>query len=133
VGVLGPTDPLVRRLPKGFFDRSGAAVAPPWRPFLLAGIARPERLEADVRRMTDALAGRRFFPDHHTFTPAELETVADEAVRLGADAIVTTAKDKERLPTTSLVLPVLVLRSSIELSDEARFRARVLEVARRVA
>ena len=134
VDALGPERThLVRRLSLGFFDRTGAAAPPPWRPFLLAGIARPERFEADVRTMADALAGRLFFPDHHAFTTAELGEVAEEAVRLGADAIVTTAKDKERLPATSLVLPVLVLRSSIEVSDEARFRARVLEVARRVA
>jgi tetraacyldisaccharide 4'-kinase len=124
---------LVRRRPVGFFDTNGAAGRPSFRPFLLAGIARPERFEADVRTLAGALAGRRFFPDHHAFTPVELGEVAEEAVRLGADAIVTTAKDKERLPPLSLGLPVLVFRSEVELSDGARFRARVLEVARRAA
>ncbi len=133
--ALGPDRTyLVRRRPLGLFDAAGARSTPPQRPFLLAGIARPERFEADLRTMTGAQAGRRFFPDHHAFSPAELGAVAGEAVRLGADAIVTTAKDKERLPPTSLGgLPVLVLRVEVEISDEARLRARVLEVARRAA
>jgi tetraacyldisaccharide-1-P 4'-kinase len=78
------------------------------------------------------VAGRRFFPDHHVFTSAELLDVAAEATRLGADAIVTTAKDAVRLPMSSLGLPVVILRLSLEVSDAARFEERVLDVARRV-
>jgi tetraacyldisaccharide 4'-kinase len=132
--ALGPERThLVRRRPLGFFDVSGVAAAPPGRPYLLAAIARPERFEADVQKLVGRVAGRRFFSDHHAFTPGELRDLAGEAVRLEADAIVTTAKDRERLPGWSPRVPVLILRSSIEVSDEARFRARVLEVARRAA
>jgi tetraacyldisaccharide 4'-kinase len=132
--ALGPERThLVRRRPSGFFDPTGAAATPPRHPFLLAGIARPERFERDVRSMAATLAGARFFRDHHAYTVAELHAVVAEAVRLGADALVTTAKDEERLPPTHLGLPVLVLRSSIDVSDESRFRARVLQVARRAA
>jgi tetraacyldisaccharide 4'-kinase len=134
VDALGPERThLVRRRSVGFVDEAGAVSSAPWRPFLLAGIARPERFEADMQAMVGVLAGRRFFPDHHAFTRDELRDVAAEAARLGADAVVTTAKDKERLPAASLGVPLLVLRSEIEVSDEARFRARVLEVARRAA
>jgi tetraacyldisaccharide 4'-kinase len=134
VDALGPERThLVRRLSLGFHDRAGVVTTPPRRPFLLAGIARPERFLADVRALTGSVAGVRFFADHHAFSSAELSDVAGEAIRLGADAIVTTAKDVERLPPADVGLPVQVLRSRIELSDEARFRSRVLEVARRAA
>ena len=134
VDALGPERThLVRRRPTGFFDPTGAAATAPRRPFLLAGIARPERFEKDARAMVDAVVGARLFRDHHAFTAAELDAVAREAVSLGADAIVTTAKDQERLPESNLGLPLLVLRSAIDVSDDARFRARVLEVARRAA
>ncbi len=134
VDALGPERThLVRRRPAGFFDPTGAAATAPRRPFLLAGIARPERFERDARSMAPAVAGGRFFRDHHAFTAAELEAVVREALSLGADALVTTTKDQERLPATSLGLPVLVLRSAIDVSDDSRFRARVLEVARRAA
>jgi tetraacyldisaccharide 4'-kinase len=134
VDALGPSRThLVRRRPLGFFDEAGAMATPPTRPYLLVGIARPERFLADVRGMVGALAGQRVFADHHTFSAADLRAVGKEAVRLGADAIVTTAKDRERLPSTELGLPVLVLRLSIEISDEVLFRTRVLEIARRAA
>ncbi len=134
VDALGPSRThLVRRRPLGFFDLAGAAATPPARPYLLAGIARPERFQADVLGTAGALAGQRLFPDHHAFSAGDLREVGAEAVRVGADAIVTTAKDRERLPGTELGLPVLVLRLSIEISDEARLRKRVLEIARRAA
>jgi tetraacyldisaccharide 4'-kinase len=123
----------VRRRPLGFVDRAGTPAAPPGRVFLFAGIAAPERLGADVAALGLETAGRRFFPDHHAFTAAELAAVEAEARRLGADALVTTAKDAVRLPEAASGLPLLVLRLGLEVSDEARFRERVLAVARRVA
>jgi tetraacyldisaccharide 4'-kinase len=134
VDALGPERThLVRRRPLGFFDPAGAVAPPPLRPYLFAGIARPERFLADAQALVGALAGRRFFRDHHAFAVRDLEEIVDEATRLGADALVTTEKDKERLPASSTRLPVLVLRSDLEVSDDARFRARVLAVARRSA
>ena len=134
VDALGPERThLVRRRPLGFFDLAGTVATPPLRPYLFAGIARPERFLADAQTLVGALAGRRFFRDHHAFAAQDLREIADEATRLGADALVTTEKDKERLPAASTSLPILVLRSEIEVSDDARFRARVLAVARRAA
>jgi tetraacyldisaccharide 4'-kinase len=134
VDALGPERThLVRRRPRGFFDTSGAVATPPLRPYLFAAIARPERFLADAQTLVGGLAGWRFFRDHHAFTARDLEEIAEEATRLGADALATTAKDLERLPATSTRLPVLVLRSDIDVSDAARFRARVLAVARRAA
>jgi tetraacyldisaccharide 4'-kinase len=133
VDTLGPERThLVRRRALGYFDDAGAACHPPQRPFLIAGIARPERFWSDVTASAGVPAGRRFFRDHHPFTSADLAGAVGEAVRLGADALVTTAKDKERLPVAPLGLPVLVLRSAIDVSDESRFRARVLEAAGRI-
>jgi tetraacyldisaccharide-1-P 4'-kinase len=50
----------------------------------------------------------------------------ERARALGADALVTTAKDEVRLPDLSSDLPILVLRISAEIEDEARFRELVL-------
>jgi tetraacyldisaccharide 4'-kinase len=120
----------VRRRSAGFFDREGRAAEAPRRPFLLAGIAHPERLEADVRALTGAVAGRAFFADHHRYRAEDVSRAESEAVRAGADALVTTEKDLPRLPATGL--PVLALRIAPEIEDEERLRARVLAVARRV-
>jgi tetraacyldisaccharide 4'-kinase len=120
----------VRRRAAGFVDREGRAADAPLRPFLVAGIAHPERLEADVPTLSGAVVGRAFFADHHRYRAEDVTRVESEARAMGADALVTTEKDLPRLPATTL--PVRALRIAPEIEDEARLRARVLAVARRV-
>jgi len=130
---LGPERTFrVRRRPLGFATREGVSAAAPARPFLVAGIARPERFEADVEAF-GTVAGCAFFEDHHSFQPDELRAVLDSARAAGADAVVTTAKDAVRLPPAALDLPVLVFRIAAEIEEEPRFRARLLRAARRTA
>jgi tetraacyldisaccharide 4'-kinase len=120
----------VRRRVEGFVDREGRPAEAPRRPFLLAGVAHPERLEADVALLTGAVAGHAFFADHHRYSAEDVRRAEGEAARAGADALVTTEKDLPRLPGT--VLPVVALRVAPEIDDAERLRARVLAVARRV-
>jgi tetraacyldisaccharide 4'-kinase len=135
----GPGGPLAgrthraARLHDGFVDLGGTARPAPSRPFLVSGIARPERFAADVRALTGAVAGAVAFPDHHAFDAADVARVLAEARTAGADAVVTTAKDAVRLPAMAPALPTLVLRMRIEIADESRFRERVLAVARSAA
>ena len=116
----------MRRRVEGFLARDGSSRAAPRRPFLLAGIARPERFEADARSRSPEVVGSLFFPDHHAYAPDELRAALARARSLGADALVTTAKDEVRLPEVASDLPLLVLRISAEIEEEARFRDVVL-------
>jgi tetraacyldisaccharide 4'-kinase len=127
-----PTDRAftVRRRLIGFVEATGAMVDAPRRPFLLSGIAHPERFAADVESLCGALAGSSFRPDHHRFTAAELADVVSRARAAGADALVTTEKDLPRLPPID-ALPVRALRIGVDV-DGAGLRDRVLAVARRV-
>ncbi len=126
---FGPARVLrARRCPAGFFDRAGAPARAPARPFLLTGIAWPERVVSDLAAQGLPLAGHAAFADHHRFRPDEIEAVGRQAERSGADAIVTTAKDAVRLPVAGSAPPVLVWRVRCAVDDEARFRARVLGV-----
>jgi tetraacyldisaccharide 4'-kinase len=132
---LGPRRTLrVERRVAGFVTLAGAAAAAPARAFLVAGIARPERLERDVEAAGVRVSGRRFFRDHHRFRAGELAAAAAEARAGGAEAIVTTAKDAvriEALPRPEL--PLLVLQIEARVNDEARLRERLLAAARRAA
>jgi tetraacyldisaccharide 4'-kinase len=124
----------VSRRVLGFFDLGGEARPKPVRPFLLSGIARPERFEADVRARAGSVAGIAAFPDHHRFTAGEVRDALDRARATGADAVVTTAKDAVRLPAAIPAdLPLLVLRIEVEIADAPRFRDRLLAAARRAA
>ncbi|HET9314863.1 MAG TPA: tetraacyldisaccharide 4'-kinase, partial [Vicinamibacteria bacterium] len=122
---------VVRRRREGFVDRDGAPAATPRRPYLLAGIAHPERFAADVREACGEPAGHAFFPDHHRFRADEVERVVRDAAAAGADALVVTEKDLPRLPPVE-GLPLRALRIGIEVADEVLLRERVLAVARRL-
>jgi tetraacyldisaccharide 4'-kinase len=123
----------VRRRPLGFFDPAGAPHPDPRRPFLLAGIARPDRFADDVRARVGSVAGSETFPDHHPYTASEIGGIFARARASGADAVVTTAKDAVRLPGCPPAPPLLVLRVAVEIEHEAAFRERLLAVARRAA
>jgi tetraacyldisaccharide 4'-kinase len=123
----------VSRRPLGFFDLDGRERGAPARPFLLSGIASPERFWSDVSSAVSTVAGRSAFADHHRFTADEIRRVVDEARASRADAIVTTAKDAVRLPGPMADLPVLVFRIAAQIEDEALFRERLLAAVRRAA
>ena len=115
---------------EGFFDRDGHRAEAPRRPFLVSGIARPQRFEDDVRARTQGVAGALRFADHHAFSDRDVATIVRQAQDVQADAVVTTAKDAGRLPEGSQ-LAFLVLRIAAQIEDEGRFRERLLVVARR--
>jgi tetraacyldisaccharide 4'-kinase len=125
----------VSRRVVGFRAPDGSPAPSPARAFLLAAIARPERLETDVAAQGTAVVGRAFFRDHHRFAAAEVAAVAAQAAAAGADAIVTTAKDAVRLPPPPPgAPPVVVLEiAAFFETGETTLRERLLDLARRAA
>ena len=61
-----------------------------------AGIARPDKFYATLRRVGAQVVATRDFPDHHFFRPQEIEALMEEAARRGA-LLATTEKDRTRL------------------------------------
>jgi tetraacyldisaccharide 4'-kinase len=79
-----------------------------------AGIGRPAKFFASLRRVGAEIMMARSYPDHHRFTPAEIAGLRRDAERTGA-RLVTTAKDWVRLP--------VAVRSGIEVFEvELRWR-----------
>ena len=132
---LGPARTFrVERRVAGWRSLAGDTATAPTRAFLLAAIARPERLERDVAAAGAAVVGRAFFRDHHRFRPDELAAAAAAARAAGASAIVTTAKDAVRLEgQPPLDPPAVVLAIEAHVLDEARLRDRLLAAVRRAA
>jgi tetraacyldisaccharide 4'-kinase len=87
------------------------------RVFAFAGIARPAKFHATLREAGAELAGVEGFPDHHVFSPRELDRVLARAAELGATPI-TTPKDAVRLPPL-VRAEVAVLGVRLEWRDEA--------------
>jgi tetraacyldisaccharide 4'-kinase len=113
----------------GFVSAGGRPVPAPRRAFLLAAIARPERLASDVERLGVTVARRAFFRDHHRFTAAEIGRIAAAAVAAGVDAVVTTEKDLVRIGWPA-VPPLVVHRIEAAIEEEDRLRAHLLRAAR---
>jgi tetraacyldisaccharide 4'-kinase len=132
--LLGPGRTFrLGREAAGFVSPTGESAAAPARPFLLAAIARPERFRHDVQAAVGLVVGDAFYRDHHAFSPTDLTRVSAQAQSAGADAIVTTAKDIERVDAKGLRLPLVVFRTRAVVDDVARLRTLLLEAVGRAA
>ena len=89
------------------------------------GIARPEQFFAGLETAGQRIAARVAFPDHHRFTPADVDRLVTTAKKAGATALITTEKDLVRLGKLasafpeSLPLKTAHLRIEIEHESEA--------------
>lgn len=68
------------------------------RVFAFCGIARPEGFFKHLEESGCVIVGKETFPDHHWLTQAELTRLADSFKKSGAQFLVTTEKDRVRLP-----------------------------------
>jgi tetraacyldisaccharide 4'-kinase len=71
--------------------------------FAFAGLADNEQFFASLREAGLTLAGTRSFPDHHRYTPADLEAIRGAAGNLLAGAIVTTEKDAVKIAAHDMI------------------------------
>jgi tetraacyldisaccharide 4'-kinase len=65
--------------------------------FLVTAIARPAAFAATVRGLGFAVVGELTFPDHHRYPPASLARIAAAFRASGAEAVLTTSKDRVKL------------------------------------
>ena len=112
---------------------------PPTRGIADAGFGRCTPIQAPSLPKAHAglhVAGHWTPGDHHRYTRADLARVAREAAAAGAAAVVTTAKDAERLrPFRPLPFDVHVLGHSVTLdpADDGPSFAQWLSVRRRTS
>jgi tetraacyldisaccharide 4'-kinase len=87
------------------------------------GIARPEQFfDGLLAGGLDVVVHRRF-PDHHPYTPRDVEQLAQSALRAGAVALITTEKDQVRLGKLAAgfgdSLPLRTAGLTVELEEDA--------------
>jgi tetraacyldisaccharide 4'-kinase len=86
-----------------------------------AGIARPERFFDGLARDGWQVAHHVAFPDHHWFTPDDVDRVSAMARSAGAAAVLVTEKDAVRLeglPTGRVPWVAVPLEASVEPADQ---------------
>jgi tetraacyldisaccharide 4'-kinase len=96
LGFAGPVWRLHRKMEVPVVDGSVAA---------FCGIARPEQFFAGLEAAAMRVATRFAFPDHHRYSPADLQRLVTEARTAGATAFITTEKDQVRLGALSASFP----------------------------
>jgi tetraacyldisaccharide 4'-kinase len=93
--------------------------------FAFSGLADNEQFFDTLRREGINIAVSRAFPDHHSYTVADVEAIRREARRTGTDAIVTTEKDAVKIAGPGIVaVPI-----EFQLPDPVR--QRILETVAR--
>jgi tetraacyldisaccharide 4'-kinase len=94
IAALAPGKPLIR----AGLEPDALAAAPliGREVVAFAGIARPEKFYATLRRVGAQIVTTRDFADHHPYTPDEIEALIEEAGRRNA-LLATTEKDLVRL------------------------------------
>lgn len=121
---VNPTAPIFysRVKPLEWVDAEGHPAALP-EGLLLAfcGLGNPVSFWATLAGWGVQTAIRRAFPDHYRYTEAELRALAAEARQAGCVALLTTEKDYRNLPQNRGDLPVLWLRTTIEIDRESAF------------
>ena len=98
------------RTPQGWLTPENLAGR---RVFAFAGVGRPQGFAALLEQAGVELVGSRWFPDHHRYTAAELESLAAAASTVGA-TLVTTGKDAVKLPGDA---PVWEVEAEMEPVD----------------
>lgn len=88
--------------------------------FAFAGIGRPEKFFATLHEFGANVAGTRSFPDHHTYSEADMAALQQAADSARA-RLITTEKDAVKLPG-SLRETVLTLPVSLTFEDENAVR-----------
>lgn len=83
--------------------------------FLLCGIARPDAFRRLVERMGARVLGDRRHADHHWFSEGDLARTWEAARRAGADAVVTTEKDRVRIDRAPADPPLVTLEGDVEI------------------
>ena len=96
---------------------------------LFSGIADPDSFENLIISLGIKVGSSFRFPDHHNYSPDDLDKIAQASKEKNIDTIVTTEKDATRLyelRATSYELKVLVLRIKLEVKNEEGFNSRLL-------
>ena len=94
-----------------------AALSSPARLAAFCAIGNPLAFFEHLRRAGYELVLERSFPDHHVFTQEELDSLIAAAKKVGANSLITTAKDAVKLRTLSFSVPCYVLEIEVSIEN----------------
>lgn len=93
-------------------------------------LGNPNNFFEQLRREDFNLAATETFPDHHFYTPKDVEKIEKSARRSGAEILLTTAKDAVKLQDLKFTLPCYVIESEMIFEDTENFRRLLSDLQR---
>jgi len=117
---VNPQVPIVHAIhkPVGFADLDGNQIEAPStnkRIGCFAGIARPDAFIDTMMEMNIPLIDARWWPDHHDYNQADVESIANWTKQEKLDCLITTEKDAVKLHALNANWPVPVVALGIEI------------------
>ncbi len=97
--------------------------SPLQRAIAFCAVARPSEFFAGLASVGAGLADQVRFRDHHRYTMADIDRLAELGRRVGCDGFVTTAKDEVKLDSAmrsrlNTVAPLQAAALTVEMEDE---------------
>lgn len=111
----------VRPLANGGESRLSSPNA--YRVAAFCGLGNPRAFFKHLERTGFDLTHTRAFADHHRYTQSDVGELEREAVGLGAEALLTTAKDAVKLRSLSFKLPCFVVEIEYVFENEMALRS----------
>lgn len=93
----------------------------------LSGIADPSLFESMIGELGGVVAASFRFPDHHVYTPKEIESVMQRACEVNAEVVLTTEKDAVKLLPLRSSLPIAALQIAMHIDSTQAFMTEVLK------
>ena len=101
-------------------NRGIAIDAPPSRPIVFCGIARPALFLSQVHGAGIEISGEMIFRDHHRYTQRDIESLQKLRLQERADGFITTEKDAINLGDQLRALePATIAKVTMELENPA--------------
>ena len=89
--------------------------------FAFCALGNPDSFFAQLRQENFNLAHSRTFSDHHIYRQNEIQKIERDAIRKGADILLTTVKDAVKLTHLKFNLPCFVIENGLTFEDESAF------------
>jgi tetraacyldisaccharide 4'-kinase len=103
------------------FAYSGKSVA------AFCGLASPQHFQRLLIDNGAKLVLFREFSDHHAYSQSEMTELEQEVSKLGAEAIVTTAKDAVKLMANRFQLPLGIVDAEFVIQEKEQFNSWILK------
>ncbi|MGA8145452.1 MAG: tetraacyldisaccharide 4'-kinase [Candidatus Acidiferrales bacterium] len=97
--------------------------------FAFCGIGNPPAFIADLRNWGFQVAGHKFYPDHHRYSPEDVRDIESAARSVGADGVICTEKDSFNCPGRWASVDLWVCAISLRVEREDDFWRTMMRLA----